>query len=436
MITKKTLSHRLGRVHRGLNAVKGSSVLRNAGWLTLAEFVSRFGRIFAAIALARTLDATAFGVAALALTIFEIIRLFADYGIGAAVVRASDEELAATTNTAYRLVWMLCGAIVIIQILIGAVFAYIYDQPTVGMMIAALSSVFLIMPFGVVHGYILQREERFKRLSIVSSSQNVSDHILTAILALTGFGAWAIVLPKVLTAPIWLFGVAWGRPWRREASAGYSPMGRMTRFALPVMASSFVAACRDNADKLIISVLLGIEALGIFYFAFNAGLGLSSSINRAVNAALYPYLCKAMAAGECIKARFERFFFTAGPLLVLIYLSQAAAALVYVPYHLRKRVGFCRSVGGDLLSGRPCPLWRWMQSESYVRAQGNPDRELILSALFLTGAFAGLIAGTQHGLTGAAIGLTLASMLTSIGIVANTLFQNRGFSPVADQKGA
>ena len=435
MITKKTLSHRLGRVHHGLNAVKGSSVLRNAGWLTLAEFVSRFGRIFAAIALARTLDATAFGVAALALTIFEIIRLFADYGIGAAVVRASDEELAATTNTAYRLVWMLCGAIVFIQVLIGAAFAYIYNQPTVGMMIASLSSVFLIMPFGVVHGYILQRDERFKRLSIVSSSQNVSDHILTAILALTGFGAWAIVLPKVLTTPIWLIGVAWGKPWKRNVSAGYSPMGRMTRFALPVMASSFVAACRDNADKLIISVLLGIEALGIFYFAFNAGLGLSSSINRAVNAALYPYLCKALAAGECIKARFERFFFTAGPLLVLIYLSQAAAALFYVPFIFGKEWAFAAPLVAIFCLAGPARL-AVDAAGIYVRAQGNPDRELILSALFLTGAFAGLIAGTQHGLTGAAIGLTLASTLTSAGIIANTLFQMRTYVPVPNQKGA
>ena len=55
-------------------SIAGHKLSRNVGWLTGAEFISRFGRIVAAIILARQLDAVAFGIAAVALTILRSLE--------------------------------------------------------------------------------------------------------------------------------------------------------------------------------------------------------------------------------------------------------------------------------------------------------------------------------------------------------------------------
>ncbi|NQY14181.1 MAG: oligosaccharide flippase family protein, partial [Henriciella sp.] len=124
---------------------------RNIGWLTAAEFISRFGRIIAAIILARQLDAVAFGIAAIALTIFEVTRVFTENGIGAAVVRAKKKDFHKTANTAFRLMWIVCLVLAAVQIGAGVIVEMVLPGRDAGAMVAFLGIVFRLMPFGVMH---------------------------------------------------------------------------------------------------------------------------------------------------------------------------------------------------------------------------------------------------------------------------------------------
>ena len=381
--------------------------VRNVGWITGAEIISRVGRIVAAIVLARTLDAYSFGIAALALTVFELVRLFCENGIGASVVRACEDDVDATANTAYRIMWVICGTLASIQIAIGAVAAFAFSAPTLGAMIAVLSGVYLIMPFGVVHGFILQRAERFRHLAGVTAAQTTADHMFTAVLALSGFGAWAIVLPKLLTAPIWLIGVRWGQPWKRNTAAGDIPLASITTFAFPVLGAELLTACRDQADKLIVSAFLGVEALGVYYFAFNAGLGLSSSLNRAVSSALYPHLCKAATIGESLVARFDKLLSRGGPALGSIYVLQAAAALLYVPLLFGQTWAHAAPLVAIFCLSGPARL-AVDASRALLRAQGCSGREMVIALAFAAVSLSGLVIGLTGGLYQAAIGLTLS----------------------------
>lgn len=309
------------------NQLARQKLTRNIGWLTGAELISRFGRIIAAIILARQLDAVAFGIAAIALTIFEITRVFTENGIGAAVVRASKEQFQRTANTANRLMWVVCLVLAVVQVVAGGIVELLLPGRDAGLMVASLGTVFLIMPFGVMHAYCLQREERMKHLAAIGTAQVAADHILTAILAICGFGAWAIVLPKLLTAPIWLGGMLLSKAWTRRPEAGYAPVKGMLKFSIPVLGSELMCAFRDQLDKFIVSLTLGVEALGIYYFAFNAGLGVSTALNRAFSNAVYPHLC---AAKDRVAA-YRKAILSLGLPFGLLYLAQAAMALIYVP---------------------------------------------------------------------------------------------------------
>jgi O-antigen/teichoic acid export membrane protein len=307
------------------------TLLTNIGWQALGEICARIARLLATVLLARALTPFDFGAAAAAITCFEIIRVLLHTGIGQAIVRAEDHELEATAATAYRLAWISCLLTAVVQVAVGWGLSIYTGHDELFVMVAALSGVYLIMAPGIVHVNLLVRANRIKTVTGIATAQNVSDHLLTAILAVAGFGAWSIVLPKLLTVPIWLFGVRRSQSWTRDPAAGFVPYRKILTYGVPILGSEMMAAARMNLDKLLVGSILGVEALGIYYFAYNAGIGVSLTLTGALALSSFPYFAAvAQKPAELLK-RFDDVMKTTAPLIGAVIALQALAATTYVP---------------------------------------------------------------------------------------------------------
>jgi len=398
-------------------SIAGHKLSRNIGWLTGAEFISRFGRIIAAIILARQLDAVAFGIAAVALTIFEITRVFTENGIGAAVIRAREDNYERTANTAYRLMRGVCVTLAVVQIIAGVVVEWMLPGRDAGAMVAVLGLVFLMMPFGVMHAYALLRAERMKELAAINTAQVASDHVLTAVLAILGFGAWAIVLPKLLTAPIWLIGMLRTKAWNRDMSAGFAPVAGILKFSWPVLGSELMCACRDQLDKFVVSFMFGVEALGLYYFAFNAGLGVSTALNRAFSNAVYPHLC----AAKDQLSTYRKALRNLGIPFALVYVAQSAMALIYVPIVFGETWAAAAPLVAILCLGGPARLLV-DAARMKARAEGASGRDFRISIGFTLSVLLPFALCAHQGLsTAAAVSVACASVFA----VAVTLISIR-----------
>ena len=390
-----------------------------AGWRAPSLLVGLAASWLAAVILARQLDAVAFGIAAIALTIFEVTRVFTENGIGAAVIRASDKLFDATANTARRLMWIICLSLMAIQFLAGLVVELILPGRDAGAMVAILGFVFLLMPFGVMHAYALQRAERMKELAAIGTAQVAADHILTAVLALCGFGAWAIVLPKLLTAPIWLIGMLRTKAWVPNLTAGYAPVSSILKFSMPVLGSELMCACRDQLDKFIVSLMFGVEALGLYYFAFNAGLGVSTALNRAFANAVYPHLC---AAGDQLKSYRDALFNLGLPFSVL-YAAQAGMALYYVPVVFGESWASAATLVAVLCLGGPARLLV-DAARLHARASGSSGQDFRISLGFTASVLIPFALFAGHGLLAVSI-ISVASASTFALVVTNVTLQTR-----------
>jgi O-antigen/teichoic acid export membrane protein len=400
-------------VIKSAHAALRSRFLRNVGWLAGAEAVSRITRLVAAIALARTLSPAAFGAAAIAITTFELIRLFNQNGVGAAVIRAADEALPGLCLTAHRFSWALSVILVAAQCLAGWALGAATGDPDIAWMVAALSGVYLFMPSGVVHAWILQRGERFSRLASVNAVQLATDNFLTAALAIAGFGPWAIVLPKLLTAPIWLIGVSWGRPWRPERNRPAAPLGPLVKDAAPVLGSELLAASRLHLDKALIGLIYGVEALGVYFFAFNAGLGLSGSLGAAFTQALYPHLCEARRRVGSALALSDRSLARGGAALGAIFIAQAIAAPFYVPIVFGADWAFAAPLVAIFCLGGPAKLIT-DASGQLLRAEGRLKTEMGLAAFVTFFTLAWLLLGAQISAEFAVYGVTAGAILSAL----------------------
>ena len=306
--------------------------LKNLGWLGASELFVRITRLVTAIVLARMMDPVIFGVAALVLTINEIIRVFNRNGIGAKIVQCSEFELEDICNTAYRLNLIFCISLFLLQCLVAYPLAQFYNTPALVPMLQVLSLTYLLMPFGMVQASLVQREQRLKTVALIDGGQVGIDNVITTLLALTGLGAWAIVLPKFLTAPIWVIGYRCSHSWRPCGSyTGFTLWRDVFKFGRYYLSIELLKTARLNVDNMIIARLLGMEALGLYYFARNAGLGFSLTLINAINSALYPNLCDVKGNIEALKLRFTRNLKQIALIAVPLISLQAGLAFIYVP---------------------------------------------------------------------------------------------------------
>ncbi len=385
-----------------------------------AELAVRLVRLATVIIIARQLAPDIVGVAALTLSLFELVRVLANIGVGQRIIAAPEEHLAATCNTARRIFWGWCSGIAVVQLIAAALLGLVWHQPTAGMMLGVLALVYFWMPGGLVPCYLLMREGRAGTTARTSAVQTMADHILTACLLLVWQSPWSIVLPKLLTAPIWLVLTRRARPWRADPAAGSVPMADLVGFGLSVLAAELLGAARSQADKLIVGAVLGLTSLGSYYFAFNAGVGIVSSLITAFGTVIYPSLCAAKDAAD----RRQRLLMAAllgAALFVPLVAAQSLLAPLYVPLVFGARWVHATPLIATLcLAG--IPMLAAALTTAWLRTQGQVKRDALAGALSCAASLGGLALGALGwGLQGAAVGWVTGLALIQLPFAVVTL---------------
>ena len=384
---------------------------RNLGWLGLAELGVRVTRIFATIALARCLDAAVYGVAAIALTVHELVFVLARNGLGAKIIQCASDELDSVTHLAYRLnAWIAVGLFVL-QAALAWPIAWFYGRSELAPMILALALIHLVSPFSLVAWAMIQRLGRLNCVAKLTVLVVGCDNLLTAILAFGGLGAWAAVLPKVVVAPVWVLLLRRAHPW--QPRSGFRPTGYRDVFIFGrrVLGVEVVRAVRAQADYLLVGRFLGLEVLGLYYLAFNAGLGFSQTIIRSFGMALYPDLCASRGVAEALRERLHGAYRTVAMTGVPLILLQCLLAPLYVPLIFGPQwtpavpilILICLSALPRLLDEGASQL---------LRAVDRPDLDLRFNVMFTAAFLGSVLIGLQGGAVGVAFAVLVIHLIT------------------------
>ena len=424
-----------------LRARLATPFIRNLGTMGGAQIAMRISRLVTTVILTRLLSPNDYGLAAVVLTVYELVALFTRNGISAKVVQASEAEVAVVAQTAYWLTWIVCGALLVIQLLIAAPIAWLYHDSRLALPIALMGLIYLATPLCIIQCAFMQREGRLGRIALAGGLQVTVDNILTAGLAALGLGMWAIVLPKLLVAPIWVVVTRTGHAWRPvvswQSARALTGWRDIARFSRSVIGVELMTTIQANVDNLLVGYFLGIEALGVYYFAFNAGLGITLGLVNAFAVAVYPHLCQVRSDGAKLAARFRDSLRTLGTIVVPLVLLQVALAPIYVPIVFgHKWTAAIPVLMIICLSALPRPFAS--TCSQLLKAVGRPDIELRWQAALTVILVAGLVAGTAGGIVGVALAVLAVqgTVLTAYCLRAPRPFIGRtgaGLSPVSTE---
>jgi PST family polysaccharide transporter len=388
-------------------------LLAGLGWYALAEVAVRLSRLVATVVLARVLFPADYGLAAAVLTCFELVRLAANNGVGLLIVRAAPENIEAACATAFRVSLCVAAGMIALQLGVGAWLAQRMDRTDVALMLTLLALNYVMLPLTEVRWCRMLRAQRLQTLAAISATQVVFDNGLTILLALNGAGPWAVVLPKLLTTPLYAWLIWRAEPWQRRPTP-LLPWREVRAFALPVVGTEALGAARQHLDKVLVGTVLGLEALGSYAFAFNAGLGLGLALGAALNVSLFPHLAAAPDRRD-MTDRFDAAVLAAAAPIAGLLAVQALAALTYVPLLFGPRWAFaaplvavlCLSALARPLADAACQL---------LRARGETHLELAASALVTAGILGAFAASLPLGLWTAVVVLAGTSITLHLGL--------------------
>lgn len=375
-----------------------------------SEVVSKLSRLFVVIMVARHLGVEQIGLAAAALAVCDILKSLTENGIGQKVIAAPDNALAAVVARAHSLFWQTSLGLFSLQIVIGGLFSF-FGNPLIGGLIALAALEYLFMPGGLVQAALAMREGKLSKTAAISGTQVVAANALSVALVFLFPSALVLVLPRVLTAPIWLVAMRRLRPWQPDNTATPAPLKPFVTFGMPVVCVSVVNALRLHADKLVIGALLGAEGLGAYFMAFNAGLSIATSFVAAFDKVVFPHLSRAIDL-DARQIAFAGLIFIA-PVVFL----QSLLAPVYVPFLLGQNWAHISPVV-SILCLSVLPLTLWSTAAAQLRIKGRPDIELAVTLALTTALLISAIPASDWGLFGLATAhLCVVTMIAGIGSI-------------------
>ena len=253
------------------NTVKelGTTVVKGAVWTSLANIARIASAVLIIPILTRFLELEDFGIMQIAMPIVLFLMIFNDVGLGPALVRAKDPS---------RQMWssVLWTNLVLGLIMTGGLFmaadffANFFREPEVRPIIQTLSIALILNCLCIVPGAWLQREFKFKEMTIVEVVSiwcGITAAVVSA--AMFNAGAWALVYQQIAmftvkTAMLWSF----ARKVEVRFEYSFREIWAVFGFSSSLLGTRFITFITQNAPNMIIGRLLGSAALGAYSIAY------------------------------------------------------------------------------------------------------------------------------------------------------------------------
>lgn len=265
---------------------------RTLKWNTVDRLASQVLYGVVGVVLANVLSQEDFGLVGALLVFQAFAIIFADSGFGAALLQKKEP----TQEDYSSVFWFNLVVSVTIYALLWFTAPAIADLFQGDRRLIPLSKVmfltFVLNALAIVQTNRLMKRMDVKMIAVSNVIAQVSGGALGIVLALAGYGAWALVwqsvaLAGIKTAILWLTGGWLPTCWIRMDS-----MRQIWRIGLSVFSSSMLNTVFLNIYSLVIGAAYSLRSLGVYSQADKWSKMGSASLSQVLTASFVPLLSR------------------------------------------------------------------------------------------------------------------------------------------------
>ncbi len=263
-------------------------VVEGMRWFAAAKAFSQvFEFVVATIALMNLLDPKDFGRLGMITVIAGLVLILSNVGLMSALIQKEDLEdkhLNAVFWTHLAL-GLFFGTIFFLS---APVIAAFFDDPSLIPIARVCSFLFIAAPLGRVQNAWLTKNLEFRKISIADVISNVVANSAALILALMGYGVWAIVVKLLLeylmpVIVMWLMS-----SFRPTFSFDKDALNEMLDYGVSLTGFSVLQYFSRNFDDFLIGKFFGSAQLGYYQKAYSFMMLPVKQISLVIGRVMFP----------------------------------------------------------------------------------------------------------------------------------------------------
>lgn len=242
------------------------SLLQAVTWSSLSNVINEIMVAMVTLVLAALLVPGQYGTVAMAYIYVVFIQMLVGFGFATALIQRKDLQKIHLDsvfwlNLASGAVCAACA------ILLSGWWSRMTHMPDLQPMIVALSVTIPIQALSIVQVSLLQKSMDFKGLAIRGNLGTALGGVIGVAMALLGFGAWALVgqqIAKELASLMLLWRIS---QWRPAFAFQWSAVKDLSNYAAKTLSGQIAVFFQGSSDSLLIGLLVGPAALGLYRLA-------------------------------------------------------------------------------------------------------------------------------------------------------------------------
>ncbi len=283
-------------------ALSGKAV-SGAVYTAVAQVARIVMSITSQIVLSRLLFPAQFGIVAMVAPVLAIVSLFNDLGLSQAVIqkeRITQDDLSA-------LYWLGLGtstACALLLIAISPLIAMAYHQRVVGPVCIALACQIPIAALAGHASALMARKMRFGAIAAVEITAQAMGLTTSIVSARAGAGYWALVLGQFAVTLTQAVGDRYLSHWRPSRFKRSANALSMLKFGANLTGFNALSLFSTYSDNVLVGILKGPGALGLFDKAFSLVLRPVGSITAPISRVATPLLARVVSQPSTYRKAF------------------------------------------------------------------------------------------------------------------------------------
>lgn len=257
------------------------AVVGGMAWTAAAKWSGQVVQWGTTLVVARLLTPADYGLVGMAAVLLGLITLFSEFGLGTAVVTFHD--LKARQRAELHTVAVMLGVVgFLVSCGLAVPMGLFFRAPKLPLVIVVTATGFLVVAYRTVPYAMLQKEMRFRLLAVLDAVQVVTQAVGTLVLAVCGFGYWALVLGGLIGKTMSAFLPFVYEPIRL-ARPSWKSIERELRFSSHVIGGRLCYYGYDSADMVIIGRVLGTVPLGAYSLGYTLAHAPAEKLAQVTN---------------------------------------------------------------------------------------------------------------------------------------------------------
>ena len=326
--------------------------------------------------------------------------------------RDIDEPLIRKT---FGLVLLSNAGFYLIAFLGAPFFAAFFGEPRLAAILRILALGLVIGAFAAVPGALLQRELKFKSISLIDFGAGLAGAAATLSLAFAGRGVWSLVLGNLTTMICSAGGLVLVTRFRVTPDFNFVGLGRLFSFGMKVSGAGIIWYLNRNVDALLVGKVLGKQDLGYYSVANTLALMPATKIMGLTNQIAFATYSRI----QDDRVRIRRYFLESASLASLVFFpitwGMSAVSADFVDVVLGPKWHVAAPVLAIIAVGVPFRALTMLMAPM-VDGVGEPGiglKNTLTTSLIVPAAS---LAGLYWGLIGLCIG-ALAGILLAVAII-------------------